>query len=305
MSLCLVVAAAAGCSSSNDAPWDLTQATYVGQDSCLSCHQEQVAMHRGSHHDLAMQPATEQTVRGDFNNATLVHHGVTSRMFRSGKKFMVHTEGPDGNMADFQIQYVFGFEPLQQYMVEFPSAHAVLAAGEIPRVQVLRLCWNTEEQSWFYLPPPDVPEKLAPSDDLHWTGIAQRWNNMCAECHSTNYQKNFIPPDPHQPKSADSADSAASATLASYDIPGAYHSTFSEINVSCEACHGPGSVHVDLASRWFPGWNRERGYGLANLKASAENQIQACAPCHSRRSVVHGGFQAGDNYYDFYANQLL
>jgi predicted CXXCH cytochrome family protein len=284
------------CSSqSSQVAFDLSQATYVGEAKCVSCHTEQASLMQGSHHQLAMQVANEQTVLGDFNDATLVHHDIHSRMFRDGDKFMIHTEGPDGRMTDFQIKYVFGVTPLQQYMVEFPSTQQPADAGELSRVQVLRISWDTEKRTWFYLAPPDVPEKIDPTDDLHWTGIAQRWNNMCAECHSTDYQKRFSPPAPNSDP----------GPVPPHDIPGAYRSTFMEINVSCEACHGPGSVHLDLAQQWFPGWNRQRGYGLANLKASAENQIQACAPCHSRRSVIASGFHAGENYYDYYSNQLL
>ncbi len=275
-------------------PMDLSGAKYVGQASCVACHQEQAEGHAGSHHDQAMQLATEKTVLGNFDDAQIEHHGVVSRLFRQGDKFMVHTEGPDGQMADFQVKYVFGKEPLQQYMVEFPADDRTSQAG-LPRTQVLRLCWDTSREEWFYLPPPDVPEKLHPDDDLHWTGIAQRWNTMCAECHSTDYQKHFTTPDSRPSDASPNAQSRR----------GVYHSSFMEINVSCEACHGPGSIHVDLAKQWFPGWNRQRGYGLANLKASAEDQIQACAPCHSRRAVVRGGFRAGDNYYDFYTNELL
>lgn len=290
-----------GCSSSaSKTPFDLSQAEYVGRERCIQCHQDPAAAFAGSHHDQAMDLATEETVLGDFNDAVVVHHDVESRMFRDGDRFMVRTEGPTGELGDYQVKYVFGVEPLQQYMVEFPSRQASLEKGEIPRVQVLRLCWDTSKKEWFYLAPPDVAEKLAPTDDLHWTGVAQRWNNMCAECHSTDYHKNFVPPDP-----AAATSRQVASTESAQDIPGAYHSRFNEIDVSCEACHGPGSVHVELAGQWFPGWNRTRGYGLANLKATAENQIQACAPCHSRRSVVHGDFVAGDNYYDHYANELL
>ncbi len=305
-----------GCNSGREAaPYDLSQARYVGQAKCAECHSDQAHQMLDSHHQLAMQPATQASVLADFDNASYVHHDVTSRMFRRGDKFMVSTEGPDGKLGEFEVKYVFGVTPLQQYMVEFPnssdlkadsktdsetssatdSATSTLATGGIPRVQVLRLSWDTERKEWFYLAPPDVPEKLAASDDLHWTGVAQRWNNMCADCHSTDFHKNFVPPSP----------SALPDPVPLGDIPGSYHSTFVEMHVSCEACHGPGSVHVDLAAKWFPGWNRQRGYGLANLKASAENQIQACAPCHSRRSTLYEGFRAGDNYYDFYTNQLL
>ncbi|MGN6546534.1 MAG: cytochrome c3 family protein, partial [Aureliella sp.] len=208
------------------------------------------------------------------------HLGVKSRMYREGDKYMISTEGPDGTIQDFEIKYVFGVEPLQQYMVEFGSGEQS-KENELPRVQVLRVSWDTEKKQWFHLDPPDVDERLAPDDDLHWTGVTQRWNNMCAECHSTNFQKNF-------------------------DVKALnYHSTFTDIDVSCEACHGPGSKHIEEARQWLPGWSRQRGYGLANLKRSAEDQIQACAPCHSRRSVIAAGFRAGDNFYDYYADQLL
>jgi tetratricopeptide (TPR) repeat protein len=257
-----------------------TTAKYVGRQSCVQCHTKQAQDWTGSHHDRAMDLATPETVLGDFNNAELTHFGITSRLFRKDGKFMAHTEGPDGEMQDFEIKYVFGVDPLQQYMVEFDRP-AEMPDSEIARLQVLRISWDTHRKQWFYLSPPDVDERLAPTDDLHWTGVAQRWNNMCADCHSTNLQKNF---------------DVESKT---------YHTTFSEIDVSCEACHGPGSVHVELAQKKRLFWDRKRGYGLAKLKQeSSEAQIQACAPCHSRRRIVHPDFRPGENYYDYFANEL-
>jgi hypothetical protein len=256
------------------------KAAYVGRQTCAECHQQELKQWQGSHHDLAMDLATDETVLADFNNAKLEHHGITSTMFRKGGKFFVNTEGADGQMADFEVKWVFGVDPLQQYMVEFDRTPD-MKPDEIGRVQVLRLSWDTHEKRWFHLDAPDVSGRLDPSDDLHWTGVAQRWNTMCADCHSTNLQKNF---DPHS---------------------GHYHTTFSEIDVSCETCHGPGSLHVDLAKAKSPFWDRNRGYALAPLKASPQNEIQACAPCHSRRRTIHGDYAAGCNYYDNFANEVL
>ena len=259
---------------------DDTQATFVGRQACIDCHREAYDAWQGSHHDLAMDVATPQTVLGDFNDVEFEQFGIRSRMFRRDGKYWVHTEGPDGAMTDFEIKWVFGVDPLQQYMVEFDRP-ADMPEHEIARVQVLRICWDTKRKEWFYLHPPDVRERLAPDDDLHWTGVAQRWNNMCADCHSTNLQKN-------------------------YDVAtNTYHTTFSEIDVSCETCHGPGSVHVELANAKSLFWDRKRGFGLARLKDSAETLIQTCAPCHSRRSHVYPGFPPGGNYYDYYNNELL
>jgi tetratricopeptide (TPR) repeat protein len=257
------------------------EARFVGRQSCVQCHQTQHNAWEGSHHDLAMDVATDKSVLGDFNDAELEHHGTRSRMFKKDGHFFVNTEGPDGNPADFEVKYVFGVDPLQQYMVEFDRS-AEMPANEVARLQVLRISWDTRNKRWFHLDPPDVKEKLDPTDELHWTGLAQRWNHMCADCHSTNLQKN-------------------------YDVAkGQYHTTWSEIDVSCEACHGPGSLHVELAQSKSLFWDRTRGYALARLKdASNVPQIQACAPCHSRRRVVAAGYTAGCNYYDYFANEVL
>lgn len=258
-----------------------TKATYVGRQACIDCHTEEAQLFAGSHHDLAMDLATDTSVIGDFQDAQLTHHGVTSRMFRDGDRFMIHTEGPDGKLSDFEIKYVFGVDPLQQYMVEFDRTEG-MPENEVGRLQVLRVSWDTHGKKWFHLDPPDVNEKLAPDDDLHWTGIAQRWNTMCAECHSTDLQKNF------DPKTA------------------RYHTTWSEIDVSCEACHGPGSLHVDLATSKSLFWDRHHGMGLAKLKGTDPiPQIEACAPCHSRRRVLKSGFQPGQRFCDFYEPELL
>jgi tetratricopeptide (TPR) repeat protein len=105
---------------------------------------------------------------------------------------------------------------------------------------------------------------------------------MCAECHSTDLKKNF-------------------------DLKtNTYHTTFNEIDVSCESCHGPGSLHVELAESRSLFWDRRHGYGLARLKdVSNQPQIAACAPCHSRRGILAGGFDAGDDYFDHYDLALL
>jgi tetratricopeptide (TPR) repeat protein/nitrate/TMAO reductase-like tetraheme cytochrome c subunit len=258
-----------------------TTSSYVGRESCASCHQDQVDLFRGSHHDLAMDVATDQSVLADFADQTIEHYGVSSRMFRDGERFMVHTEGPDGEMADFEVKYVFGVEPLQQYMVELERPDDA-TDEEVGRVQVLRLSWDTKQNKWFYLSPPDVTDKLDSNDPLHWTGVTQNWNVSCAECHSTDLKKNF--------------------DLAS----NSWKTTFSEVDVSCEACHGPAGLHVEIAQNKGLFWDRHHGFGLANLKTDNNlDQIESCAPCHSRRGVIQEGFKPGCNFDDYYALQTL
>ena len=57
-------------------------ATFLGNSACASCHESQVKDWTGSHHDLAMQEATVETVLGDFDNATFIYEGVTTTFFK-------------------------------------------------------------------------------------------------------------------------------------------------------------------------------------------------------------------------------
>ena len=255
-------------------------ATYVGRQSCMECHSSQCKAYEGSHHDMAMDFATSETVLANFDNQTLEHFGIESKFFKQGDKFMVHTEGADGKMHDFEVKYVFGVEPLQQYMVETKPA---AKKGAVGTVQVLRLTWDTKNKKWFYLLPPDVKDKIDPGDPLHWTGITQNWNSSCAFCHSTNLQKNFDPKT------------------------NTFNTTFGEIDVSCEACHGPASEHVRLAkNRSFLSGKGMKRTGLHNLKTQDNvTQIETCAPCHSRRNEIADGYQPGCNYRDYFDVSLL
>jgi Flp pilus assembly protein TadD len=245
------------------------QAEYVGRAACADCHAREVTLWEGSDHDRAMDLATPEFVLGDFDNTELTHHGVVSRMSRRGDEFFVETEGPDGQRAEFRVKYVFGYRPLQQYLAELDRGY----------LQVLPVTWDTEQREWFYAVP-DAP--FGPGDPLHWTGSAQNWNHMCADCHSTDFQKNF---------------DLASAT---------HHPSYSEIDVSCEACHGPGSLHIELAKSHSLFWDRRYGYGLAKLKDTAsKTQLEACAPCHARRQRIYPGFQPGDEFFDYFGLSLL
>jgi len=213
-----------------------------------------------------MQPATAGTVLGDFRDATFSQHGVASRFFSRDGKFFVHTEGGDGKLADFEIKYTFGVAPLQQYFVEFPGG----------RLQSLTIAWDVGKKRWFSLYP---GERIAPDDPLHWTGRFQNANLMCAECHTTDFQKGY--------------DAAADT----------YRSAWKEIDVGCQSCHGPGGDHVT--------WARAGGRGAATglvvgFKSNdSRYEVDACASCHSRRARVAAGEHPGRPLYDTFRPEAL
>jgi len=238
------------------------EAAFVGSAACRDCHATQLDRWRGSDHDRAMDVASDETVLGDFDDATFTHHGVTSRFYRRDGKFFVLTEGPGGEMTEFEVTHVFGHDPLQQYLVPFPGG----------RMQTLNLTWDVERGRWYsQYPELDIP----PDDWLHWSRGGQNWNGMCAECHSTNLRKGYDP----------ETDS--------------YETTWSGIDVSCEACHGAGSRHVawarvaPMARPDIP----EMGLAVRTSRISPRQMVELCAPCHSRRAEL------GD--YDHTGAELL
>ncbi len=222
--------------------------SFVGRRACVKCHIREDRLFEKSHHDLAMAIASEKTMLGDFDNATFTRRGVTSRFFRKEGKFFVHTEGVGGVMADFEITHTFGWTPLQQYLIPFPGG----------RLQCLPLAWDVKKKEWFHLYPDDDFDS---GDWMYWTNSAQTWNSMCADCHSTNYKKGYDFKEDN------------------------YNYSFSEINVSCEACHGPASRHVTWAETMQP-LDSDNGLIVHTGKMTAREQVELCAFCHSRRSPL-------------------
>ena len=233
---------------------------FVGSKKCGVCHQKIFEKWQGSHHDLAMDVANDQTVLGDFNNALYKdpHAGTINRFFKEKDKFYVAVQVEEGEgEKSYEITHTFGVYPLQQYLVPFPGG----------RLQCFNIAWNVKEEKWYRVPPYEVQ---GPNDWLHWTGGGQTWNGMCAECHSTRLQKGFNPQS------------------------NTYTTTWFEIDVGCEACHGPGSNHATWAEKAPMGRPEVDNYQLVADTSIVENssQISLCAPCHSRR------FQLGDNTHE-------
>jgi predicted CXXCH cytochrome family protein len=238
--------------------------------SCGACHASQQANWRGSHHDAAMQVAGPDTVLGDFEDAEFVSHGVTTHFRQEGARYWVDTQGPDAAPGRFEVVYTFGVEPLQQYLVAFPGG----------RLQSLTVAWDTERGAWFSLYP---DESIPPGDPLHWTGPLQRWNSMCAACHSTQFDRG-------------------------YDVEtGRYATEHVALDVSCQACHGPGQAHVDWARGVPPGASAPENADtrLAVHFEDAVREVETCAPCHARRHRVSAEPAIGEPLLDHYMPELL
>lgn len=281
----------------------IPDATYVGAENCKSCHEEEFTDWLKSDHHLAMNPATEEFVLGDFNDVEFDHFGQVFRFFRKGDEYWVNAPDENGERKDMKIDYTFGHYPLQQYLIPFPGG----------RYQALQVCWDSRPESeggqrWYHLYP---DEPVPPDDVLHWTRRHFNWNYMCADCHSTNLEKNFD------------------------DESLTYNTTWSEMNVSCEACHGPGSEHVlwaeagaggtekdfsDLAeyigSKGLVvtlkepdegGWtiDPETNLPKRTVPLASNVQVESCARCHAHRTLMEPSFRAGESFHDSHVPSVI
>jgi predicted CXXCH cytochrome family protein len=270
---------------------------YVGAQACVSCHATQADQWRASHHARAMLDATPASVLGNFDAAQFPKDGVPTTFSRAGGRFAVRTEGPDGQPHDYDVAYTFGIDPLQQYLIRLPGG----------RLQAFGIAWDTRPrdqggQRWFDLYP---GQRLHAGDRLHWTGRDQTWNYQCAACHSTNLRKGF--------------DLATNT----------YATTYTDVNVACEACHGPGADHVAWATaprapgapvspddrmglaNWLrPSdaghWEMNAQTGIARRTAPlVSTELDTCASCHARRKPLVAAPAPGAPFLDTALPALL
>ena len=270
----------------------LTAASFVGSAACGACHEEQKRLWNGSHHDLAMGVASESSNAGDFDDTEFLHQGVRTRFYTRDGQYFTETDSEDGSLQEFPVRYTFGTYPLQQYLVELPDG----------RIQALGVSWDSRPveqggQRWFHV---YGDEPIDHTDVLHWTQMSQNWNSMCADCHSTGLVSRF-------------------------DVDRfSFETSWAEIDVACEACHGPGSRHVSWAEspsdsssddgllvqlneRRGITWilDPKTGNSSRSQPRETETEITVCAPCHSRRAKISDTAMPVEQLLDHYLPALI
>lgn len=254
---------------------------------CKSCHAVETAAWERSDHFRAMKAATAANVAGDFSDVRVSFHGMDTRFFREGDDYVVETVGRDGNRGKYPVRYAFGYRPLQQYLLD--RGDGILQAFDV--------AWDTRPapagQRWYHL---QTDEAITPGHPFFWTGHAMNWSSHCADCHSTNVVKNLDP------------------------TTGKFRTDYAEVNVACEACHGPAGEHVRLAnagtlsesvhSGFAAGmgervqWRFEPGNPIAEpVGIPTDRDTDMCGGCHSLRTPLVTD-AVGKPYHEAYRLEL-
>ena len=104
-----------------------------------------------------MQPADENVVLGDFSGTKYIFGKRTSRFFVKDGKYLIETLNDQGKQQTYPVRYVFGYRPLQQYLLE----------TEPGRLQAFDVAWDTRPgseggQRWYQLQDESVTDPEHP-----------------------------------------------------------------------------------------------------------------------------------------------
>ncbi|MCX7175352.1 MAG: tetratricopeptide repeat protein [Proteobacteria bacterium] len=244
-------------------PHQASDPASISDSRCGSCHADADRAWRSSHHARAMQPATTQTVLGDFAGRQVADGGETVFLYRAKGAFYARARGADSSLRSYRILYTFGIDPLQQYLVAAPNG----------RLQSLTVAWDVRQRRWFSLADGNT---AAFDAAMHWSGRYYNWNLMCAECHSSGVLK-------HYDAKTDS-----------------YSTTWTALQVGCQACHGPGRAHAEAARR-----GRLLPMPVDFHRGEKSNEIDQCARCHAVRSRITRADEAGTPLLDHFRPETL
>ncbi|HEV8375062.1 MAG TPA: ammonia-forming cytochrome c nitrite reductase subunit c552, partial [Candidatus Polarisedimenticolia bacterium] len=261
-----------GCRSGAPAPAPQKNAVYVGAARCATCHLEETTGWKRSAHGNHAFAASPDVVKGDFEHKNVyVHQGVTSRMRVKDGKYTMETEGPSGTPETYPIDIALGWRQTQVYLTRFPDG----------RYQVLPTYYDLEEKLWYDQTEGVVPsggKKLTPADRSFWANRGRTWNSGCSGCHGSQVEKNF-------------------------DIATAvYKTTWVDLTINCESCHGPGSRHVEAWTKAGTGGgvSPEEGALVRLESLSPQRQVEMCAKCHAAKTTLARGFRPGDDFLEYY-----
>ncbi len=242
---------------------------YAGAATCGECHTGIYPRWQGSPHANMTRRTSQQSVVGDFDRhewflpATArrgpLDERPVARMYREGEHWFMALRQPGGDaFVAYPIEYVIGYQYRQVYLTREPG-------GVLRR---LPLQWSVKRQEYF--PYWNLQEGSTPSAAdfaAQMRSLNSAWNLFCARCHTTHLT--ILDKDPGHTRA---------------------RTAWVDDGIACEACHGPGSSHVEyFRSGYFKriaSWvaSKFAGHPVAYI-ASADKldkgqAMSVCARCH-------------------------
>jgi predicted CXXCH cytochrome family protein len=252
---------------------EVPSSDYLGSGSCAKCHDVEHTQWKNSLHIKMTKPVGEAAIAGDF---------------REGTKFADHDRSYSFGMKAGRpyVSIAFGDRAPETFTVDYTLGakryQGYLSMLPEGRIYVLPVFWHVASRRWV-----DWKEITPIPDGAH--DIRQIWNQNCFNCHGTNI-------------------------VQGYDVASKqYRSTWTEMGIGCEACHGPGREHVALMAAWENDPSSKPSYDnssknrrlsdtlkIFSTRSSEPRRIyDTCAYCHGNKNNSFVGFKGGDSYADY------
>ena len=249
---------------------------YTGPDPCEPCHSTIYHIWTRSDHCRAMMHPGRTTVFSAFSPDTVTfgYRGFATRMVSGPEGYTMVAPGPDGTPRPYSIDLVLGIRDHQVFLTRFPDG----------RYQVLPSTYDMQKQTWFDATDGLIvsDHALTPGEPYYWTSRGRSWNRECFDCHLSGMRKNYDPETD------------------------TYHTTWRDLGIDCEACHGPGQEHARLRAIADSREPIGADTSLARLQdLTPQQQVEVCGQCHARKVKLAEGYRPGDDFYEYYDIGLL
>ena len=214
------------------------------------------------------KPIAEATVIGDFSSGT--RFADHGRAYEFGRK--------DGKPF---VKIAFGDRAPETFPVDytlgFKRYQGYLSTLPDGRMYVLPAFWHVDTKRWL-----DWKELAPVPDGAH--GLRQIWNVNCFNCHATNLSQGY--------------------NVATRK----YETTWTEMGIGCEGCHGPSREHITLMEAYKKDPTAKPPFDIKTFsprRSSPRESFDMCAYCHGNKNNVFTGFAGGSRYEDFALPFLL
>ena len=251
---------------------------YVGSTICTSCHQGQHARWSESSHAHTFEVVSEDNLPpAVLSEQTVFHPPGATQFSKQAGRWIASTVGPDGKDQPYHLSHVVGRMRVRMFVATLPDGRlqvlpSMLEAPTGTWFDYTHLIFGAGGTEW------DTPPVVEPGDPSFWTGPVRSWDARCARCHVTGWAPQRPDAQGNGPRSSHLA-----------------------LGVQCEACHGPGSRHVDFREAKRAG--RDPILHFAQL--THDQALGMCLQCHMESEVVQSGFAPGQDIFEYRDPTLL
>ena len=169
-----VIATAAGLSARSGTP--TPQATFVGAETCATCHKEKYDTWKRGRHSKMLQPATPASVVGDFGAARVTLRGRTFKLREANGQYFITESYLTGTEQEHRVEFTLGSRRIQHYITTIDRG----------RMIILPPSWDVQRRQWF-----DNMEIVRPDEDDRLP--VQQWNKNCFGCHVSGQENHYDP----------------------------------------------------------------------------------------------------------------